>query len=200
MTPNRALAATAAVLALLALAAASSGDPRAPGAGPGVAELSAELAAGGPVVDAVTLGRWIRDRRSGLAIVDVRDTRSFVQYAIPTATNLRLPALADSLSPDSEIVLYDDGAGDAARAWLLLRRLGYPRVRILERGLLGWIDDVMEPVLPADTSEQERRWDEVAGISRYFGGVPRVGTPETATDGARSAGDAVQLLTRRGCY
>lgn len=192
--PGLALAVLAVALAALALLA---GGPDAPGR-TGVAELSAELASGVPVVDAVTVAEWIRDR-TPLRIVDVRDTSSFIRFSVPTAVNVpfpELPTLAvDSAQP---LVLYDDGDGLAVRSWLLLRRLGHPGVRIMDRGVLGWVDGVVSPVLPAGTPEEKARYQRVAAISRYFGGLPRIGQPPDP-NGA-TARDAVQLLSRRGCY
>lgn len=198
---------TQAVLAGLAIALgllAPLAGGGAPGS-PGVAELTAELADGGPLVDAVTLGEWIRDRRA-VRVWDVRaDSSAFVRFAIPTAVHVPIRALAgrlrggDAPALDSAtLVVYDGGGGAAARAWLLLRRLGHPDVRILERGVVGWIDGVVRPVLPADTPEEQARYRRVAAVSRYFGGLPRSGT-SPARDGG-DADQAVQLLSRRGCY
>ena len=94
--------------------------------------------------------------------------------------------------------MYDDGGGEAVRSWLLLRRLGHPEVRILDRGVLGWIDGVVNPVLPAGTPAQRARYERVAEVSRYFGGMPRIGDPPDRADA--TAEDAVRLLSRRGCY
>lgn len=189
-----ALGVAAIALGLLApVAGAGEGPGR-----PGVAELSRELADGAPLVDAVTVAEWIRDRQR-LRIVDVRDRSAFIRFSVPTAVHVPLPALG-ALPVDSgrPIVVYDDGEGQAVRAWLLLRRLGHPRVRILERGVLGWIDGVVNPVLPASSPAERGRYERVARVSRYFGGMPRIGEPPERVDA--SADDAVRLLTRRGCY
>lgn len=192
-TPPAVLATSAIVLAGLAPLAGAADRPGANG----VVELSGELATGAPLIDPVTVAEWIRDRRPA-RIVDVRDSSAFIRFSVPTAENVPLPALAglpvDSARP---LVLYDDGAGQAARGWLLLRRLGHPRVRIMERGVPGWIDGVVRPVLPAGTPDERVRYQRVADVSRYFGGMPRIGDPpprETTAD------EAVQLLSRRGCY
>lgn len=163
----------------------------------GVAELSEELASGAPLVDAVTVAEWIRDRRP-TRIVDVRDSSAFIRLSVPTAVHVPFDELP-GLVPDSgrTLVVYDDGAGRAVRGWLLLRRLGHPDVRILERGVLGWIDGVVRPVLPADTPGERARYQRVAEVSRYFGGMPRIGEPPAREASAEAA---VQLLSRRGCY
>jgi rhodanese-related sulfurtransferase len=194
LTTGRILAAAA--LGLAVLAPVAGGGQRAPEVG--VAELTAELAEGDAFIDAVTLGEWIRDRRP-VRIWDVRpDSGAFVRFAVPTASHVPFRDLASRAPDPVTIVVYDDGAGAAIRSWLLLRRLGHSDVRILERGVVGWIDSVVSPVLPAGTPEERERYQRVAAVSRYFGGLPRVGEP-SASAGA-SAEEAVQLLSRRGCY
>ncbi len=188
-------------LGLLAPLAGGPDTPDDTGTGlgrPGVAELTDELARGTPFLEAVTLGEWIRDRRP-VRILDLQEDGAAVRFTIPTAEHLSFDEAA-SLPLDGAwtLVLYDGGEGTAPRAWLLLRRLGHPDVRILEGGVRGWINGVISPVLPADTPEQQARYRQVAEISRYFGGVPRVGEPPP--DSLTSTEDAVLLLSRRGCY
>ncbi len=163
----------------------------------GVVELRAELSSGTPFVDPVALGEWIRARRD-IRLWDVRDdTGAFTRFAIPTAEHVPFDRLADRPVRSTPILLYDDGSGQAVRGWLLLRRLGHPDVRILRAGVLGWIEGVIRPVLPAESPDERARYRRVAAVSRYFGGLPRIGErPRRDT----SPADAVQLLSRRGCY
>jgi rhodanese-related sulfurtransferase len=191
-TPGAVLAGVALVLAALAPVVGAEERP----GRPGVAELSDELAAGAPFVDAVALAEWIRSGRP-LRVRDVRDSSAFVRFSIPTAEHAPVGRIADEpIDSTRPLVLYADGTGEAVRAWLLLRRLGH-RPHILERGILGWIDGVISPVLPAGTSDERDRYSRVAEVSRYFGGMPRIGQPPAP---ASDAGEAVRLLTRRGCY
>lgn len=195
LTTSGVLACAAILLAVLApIAGAGEGNRR---DAPGVAELSRELADGAPLVDAVTLGEWIRDRRP-LRVWDLRDEGEHVRFSIPTAEHVPFGRVAGQ-APDSSrtLVLYDDGDGRAVRAWLLLRRLGHPDVRILERGVLGWIDGILNLTMPAGTPAERERYERAAAVSRYFGGMPRVGRPAAS---AVDADEAVRLLSRRGCY
>lgn len=190
-------------LALLA-ALAGSDAARAPG-GVGPAELTAELASGDALVDPLVLAAMIRDR-AAVRLLDVRDSSAFIRFSLPTAVHATLPELArlvaeeESSGVGAPIVVYDDGGGDALRAWLLLRRLGHPDVRLLRAGVAGWLDHVLSPTLPAGSAEERARFEQVADLSRYFGGMPRVGTPRSARTGPEAAEAAITLLSRRGCY
>ncbi|HUE76806.1 MAG TPA: rhodanese-like domain-containing protein [Longimicrobiales bacterium] len=200
MRPGSFLAGAGLTFAALA-ALAGPGPDGGPG-GPGPDELGPDLVSGAALLDPLDLATLIRDRRA-VRVVDVRDSSAFIRFSIPTATHATLAELA-VLRPGETgeaIVVYDDGRGDALRAWLLLRRLGHHDVRVLRDGVAGWLDHVLTPVLPAGSREERARFDRVADLSRYFGGMPRVGEPQrkpaSTTDRAEAA---ITLLSRRGCY
>lgn len=198
MRPGTLLAGTGLTLAVLG-ALAGSGGRGGPG-GTGPVELTTELASGEALMEPLELAAMIRERRT-VRLVDVRDSSSFIRFSLPTAHPMGLPELADMAGDDrSPIVVYDDGSGAAVRAWLLLRRLGHPDVRVLNGGVLGWLDHVLNPVLPAGSPAERARFDRVAELSRYFGGMPRVGEPEERPGGPGRADAAITLLSRRGCY
>jgi rhodanese-related sulfurtransferase len=190
----RFLAGAALVLAILAALAGTSGRR---GAALDVTRLAMEIEREDDHVTALELAQWIRDRKPGLRVLDVRSDSEFAAYHIPSAERMPLAALA-SLAPasDETLVLYSEGGAHAAQGWVLLRANGHRNVYFLRGGLLDWMDDVMSPVLPADTTR-----GRVAALSRYFGGVPRAGVaplPTSPTD-APTAGAAVARLRRRGC-
>jgi rhodanese-related sulfurtransferase len=193
-SPARVLAGVALVLAVLA---ALTGTTRRGGGAVDARGLAAEIEHEDDHVTALELAQWIRDRKPGLRVLDVRSDSEFAAYHIPSAERMPLIALA-SLRPKSgeTLVLYSEGGAHAAQAWVLLRANGRRDVYFLRGGLLDWMEDVMSPTLPADTSRAR-----VAALSRYFGGVPRTGAPSlpAAANPAPTAGAAVARLRRRGC-
>jgi rhodanese-related sulfurtransferase len=161
-------------------------------------------------VTAIELAQWIKDRRPGLRVVDVRAKADFEAYHIPTAENVSLESLASAgFRPDETVVLYSEGGAHAAQGWVFLRALGLEKVFVLREGLFEWLDRVMNPTIPGDASDEARsEFGRTAALSRYFGGVPQIGAAHTAadaipparaaTDSAGSAG-AVRRVRRRGC-
>jgi rhodanese-related sulfurtransferase len=128
-------------------------------------------------VTALELARWIRDRKPGLRVIDLRPAADFETYHVPGAQ--RVPA---TFQPDETLVLISDGGAHAAQAWVFVRTMGHRNVYFLRGGINEWLDDVMNPNGPSQ---------EAAALSRYFGGVPRgrdVKRPNTAT-----------AVRRRGC-
>jgi rhodanese-related sulfurtransferase len=164
-------------------------------------------------VTAVELAQWIKDRRTGLRIVDVRTAPEFEAYHVPGAERIPIESLpAAGFRADETIVLYSEGGAHAAQAWVFLRALGYNRVYFLRGGLYEWLDQVMNPTIGPDASAATRvEFERVAALSRYFGGVPRVGAPSAADEEhivpgsgravpvARQATAMAARVRRRGC-
>ena len=202
----------------LGLAAPFAGNPhRAARATVDVEALAGVVARGEDHVEAVELAAWIRERKPGLRVLDVRSQAEFDAYAIPTASHLSLDALArTTFDPTETLVLYSEGGAHAAQAWVLLRALGVRQVYFLRGGLADWLGEVMHPVLAADATAQARvAFERAAELSRYFGGQPSLESPElsglsaqsVAPSGAPAEGAAtasrttalLQRTRRRGC-
>ncbi|MBB6187536.1 rhodanese-like domain-containing protein [Rhodanobacter sp. MP7CTX1] len=147
-------------------------------------------------VSARQLAEWIRDRRPGLRVIDVRSPAEFHDDAIPTAENMPIDQLAKSrFAPDQNIVLYSQEGAHAGQAWVMLRSLGVTQAVFVPGGLADWREEVLSPLLPANASPAERA--RIADLSHYFGGAPRVeGTQDGEIAGAAQTG---QRSRRRGC-
>jgi rhodanese-related sulfurtransferase len=169
---------------VLGLAAAFAGTPdRARNARLDVESLARAVEHEDDHVTAVELAEWIRERRPGLRVVDIRSSGEFEALHIPTAQRIPLSDLSKTpFRHDETIVLYSEGGAHAGQGWVFLRALGYTRVYFLRGGLREWLDDVMSPVLAPTTTDSARRaFTRVSELSRYFGGSPRVGTSTGST-------------------
>jgi rhodanese-related sulfurtransferase len=183
----------------------SSSNPSRTGASAVAADLASEIEHEDDHVTALELAQWIRDRKPGLRVLDVRSDSEYSAYHIPSAERMPLPTLAKLPPNETEtLVLYSEGGAHAAQGWVLLRATGHRNVYFLRGGLLDWMEDVMSPALPADSSRVR-----VAALSRYFGGTPRAGVaplplggataPRAGQPTATTAASAVARLRRRGC-
>lgn len=200
---RRYLAIAAAVLALLA-AVKGSPSPLTPGS-VDVAALARDIEGEADHVTAIELAQWIKDRKPGLRVLDVRSDSEFKEFAIPTAERVPLTAMA-GMRPraDETLVLYSEGGAHAAQGWVLLRASGHGNVFFLRGGLLDWMDDIVSPVIspPSGNAAADSVWARQASLSRYFGGTPRVGaTPILPQVDPReaTAAAAVSRAKRRGC-
>ncbi len=171
ITPRHALAGAAAIGGVLALFAGSPYRVRSGSID--VDRLAAAVAHEDDHVTAIELARWIRDRKAGLRIIDLRTAAEFDQYHLPRAENVPIESLAATpFDPAETIVLLSDGGAHAAQGWVFLQALGHRQVFFLRGGLQEWIDEVMNPTTP-----------EGIAVGRYFGGVPRVAAPASGADG-----------------
>jgi hypothetical protein len=142
-------------------------------------------------ISALDLAQWLRARRPGLLLVDVRTAEAFDADRLPGA---RLLAEVDAaaLRAADTVVVYADARADAEGLRGPSNVLAtVPHVLRLYGGIAAWNDEVLFPVLRADASaRQQRDFATRALLSRYFGGSPRLLDPGAAPARGRS---------RRGC-
>jgi uncharacterized membrane protein YedE/YeeE/rhodanese-related sulfurtransferase len=143
-------------------------------------------------VTATEVASWIKDRRPGLRIIDLRSASTFDDYHVPTAEQHSVESLTMlSVSRDETLVLYGSDERQAVEALTIVR--GRAQAFILSGGVTSWLDEVMSPTLPANASTQQTAaFARVSELSRYFGGTPRIG-------GQASARQSVQQIRKRGC-
>lgn len=165
-----------ALAAALGLAAAAVGPlPHADGAAPPIAPLD--------------LAEWIRARKDGLRVVDLRDRSAFDEEHVPSAEPMEIAELRSEVHPTETVVLCASEASALARAAALLQATGHRNVFQLRGGVPAWRDEVMFPALPAGASPSERAaYERAAALSRYFGGSPRKGAPEGTPSPPRPRG------------
>ncbi len=161
----------------LGLAAAFAGSPYRHRSGQlDIGRAVGAIEDGSDHVTALELAAWIRDRKPGLRVVDIRPAADFAAYAIPTAANIPLERLMQTpFQPHETVVLYSEEGAHAGQAWVLLRALGVFNAWFIAGGLADWRDDVMAPVLSPDaTAEAKQAFAATAELSRYFGGQPTI--------------------------
>lgn len=196
----KATALTAGAL-LLGVAAPFAGSPYRAPQHLDVDGLVAQIERGEDHVAALELAGWIRERKPGLRVIDVRTPEEFAAYSIPTAENIPLDRLArTSFGEDETIVLYSEGGAHAGQAWVLLTALGHKHVRFIVGGLVDWHYEVMAPVLAPDASAQDRQVFEAASeLSRYFGGEPGLASAQEPHAANSATRPRAASLRRRGC-
>jgi hypothetical protein len=133
-----------------------------------LAVLAAFVSKPRPVeVAPLELAQWIKDRKPGLRVIDTRSESAFKEYSIPTAERGPVKAVSGET-----LVFYSDSGGT------------------LRGGLLGWMNDVMNPVIAGSDTARAR----ISALSRYFGGTPRL---RESVDPSLAA--ALARMKRRGC-
>jgi rhodanese-related sulfurtransferase len=168
------------------------------GASVDVMALASAVAREEDHVTALELAQWIKERRPGLRVVDVRAAEEYEAYHVPSAERIDLEALTSTPFRASDIiVLYSEGGAHAAQGWVFLRALGYRRVYFLRGGLYEWLEQVMNPTLSAEATLAAReQFARASVLSRYFGGVPRSDLPALRDETIRLTGVSRDSIPR----
>jgi len=128
-----------------------------------------------------------------LQLIDVRAEKFYNKFTLKGAINI---PMKDLLKPENleyldqdvyKTVLFSNGTSDADVAWILVTRLGYENVYVMEGGLNRWVENILQP------KEKSVIWDRVddqmyqyrRGASEYFGG--KVIEPEEGTNAGPKA-------------
>ena len=106
-------------------------------------------------VSATELATWVKDRKPGLRVVDLRPKAEFVDYHIPGAEHATVEGLTVH---DGETVVLVADARNAERAASVLGSRAY----VLRGGFDAWREEIANPKKPTP-------------ISRYFGAARRGG-------------------------
>ncbi len=205
--PFTAVRKAAAVFAALGIIAAFAGSPyRNAFARVDTKQLTLD-AAQTDQVTVTELAERLVEGRNDFLLVDVRDSAAFAVYHLPGALHVPLATLTAGFAARTErIVFYSASEVHAAQAWLLLRSLGYPSVKLLAGGIEEWKRSVLFPTTPAATASAQEQTDfaKRAAIAKFFGGAPQgaagsaptsapalpkltLPTPSAAPAGARGA-------------
>jgi rhodanese-related sulfurtransferase len=188
---NQRLALLAFVLGLVAIAATPTRGPRVV---IDAKSLALDIQQGGDRVDPRTLARWIIEGRTDYRLVGLLDD---TEAAVPGIEAIPVGQLLDgSLERGEKILLLSEDGTRAAQARVLLQANGYKGAMIIDGGVRGWRERVVNPVLDG-VPEAERA--TIAAMSARFGGAPRTGTAAaSATAGttpATAAAVAAPMLT-----
>lgn len=136
-------------------------------------------------VTAGELAQWILEKRSDYQLIDLRDEWHFDDYHIPTAINvpratLFQPERLKQLDRQKKIVVYSLGAGDGAKAQLLLSMKGY-RAYALEDGIIGWWDAIMTPSSIRSAKPSSSGYQQARQLREFF--MTGSAAPAAATSG-----------------
>ena len=99
---------------------------------------------------------------STLLVVDVRSRRRFARGHLPLSQPIPAGLLVSGEWPDGDLLLVDDGTGEAERVRESLHRAGYPR-RILQ--LAGGIEAWRAAGFPVEASPPSWSWHRWLGGS-----------------------------------
>lgn len=130
------------------------------------------------------LADWLIKGKYDYRLVDLRDSKEYEKYSIPTSENIPVNELLKSdLARNEKIVLYSNHDVVSSQAWFLLKADDYKGVYILDGGLKSWEEQILFPKCTCEENpsiEQKQHHAKLAEVSKYFGGKLRSGTNNVA--------------------
>jgi rhodanese-related sulfurtransferase len=141
-----------------------------------------------------------------IQLIDVRSPEEFKKFSLPGAINIPLDKILDKdksgnyvwdgiLNQDvKKNIFYSDGSIYSNQAWMIVRRMNYKNNYILKGGLNAWVETIMRPKAPAQTTSQSEfdLYETRKAAAMHFGGGGNSGTSTventaTSTDVKKTA-------------
>lgn len=125
-----------------------------------------------------------------LLLVDVRDEKSFNDFALKGAVNIPLDKITSEefksvLHQNGfDYVFYSNGDIQAENAWLICSRMGLKNLYIMKGGLNHWVETIFNPAEPPQSAPSEAwdTYDSRRAAQQYFLGNNEAPATETGKD------------------
>lgn len=136
------------------------------------------------------IAQMIIEKDPTLELIDVRSEDEYAEFTLQGALNIPLDSLvAESYQDylgieDMNAVFFSNDDIKADQAWVIARRMGYNSIYVMKGGLNCWINTIINPIKPAETSSLEKfeQYNLRRGASMYF-----TGAEISADEGSKSA-------------
>jgi rhodanese-related sulfurtransferase len=156
-------------------------------------QLLEETNAGVQYYSPEELADLIIKKDPSIQLIDVRNEDEYTKFSLPGAINIPLSEiLADEWKDylDQDVyfnIFYSNGTLKSDKAWMITRQLGYENNYVLMGGLNYWVETIMNPEAPANTSPDEEfaRYDFRRGAGMALGGS--AGKPTGDSSAAKPA-------------
>ena len=136
--------------------------------------------------DKISAEKIADDYLAGLGdykIIDIRSAQAFATYHLPESENMHVNSDEfNDIERNENIVIYSDDAEATAKVWFILKARGYKSVRTLDGGLKSWMDNVLYPSKPVDTSKAaQEAFAKRAVVAERLGGEAQGADGSTKT-------------------
>jgi len=121
------------------------------------------------------LAAWLVEEKQDFVLVDVRPSSDFEKGQIGDAQNIPMTELVtaatlESLPHDRKVVVYSNGAENAAKGEVMLRLAGFD-AHVLAGGYNAWQQRILNPEISADELDGENlQVSAQRALSCYFVG------------------------------
>lgn len=124
-----------------------------------------------------------------LMLIDVRSAEEFNAFSIPGAINIPLDSLLSASAQEMlnqkemDKVFYSNADVTSDQAWIICKRMGMPRIYVMQGGVNKWFNTIVKAEKPAETAPTEAMdlyQFRVAANQYFFGNSEKAVTPKVA--------------------
>ncbi len=124
------------------------------------------------------VAKAIISKDPSLQLIDIRTADEYNKFTLKGAINIPLKDLLKKENLDYfdqdvyNTVIFSNGSSNSDVAWMILTRLGYKNIYIMDGGLNAWVDNILRPKYNPIVwdRKQEDLYEFRKGASFYFGG------------------------------
>jgi rhodanese-related sulfurtransferase len=122
-----------------------------------------------------------------LMLIDVRPTKEFNVFSIPGSINIPLDSLLSASAQEilnqkeMDKVFYSNADVTSDQAWIICKRMGMPRIYVMQGGVNKWFNTIVKAEKPAETAPTESMdlyHFRVAANQYFFGNSEKAVTPK----------------------
>lgn len=125
------------------------------------------------------VARMIIQKDPSLELIDVRNNNEFDKYSLPNSINVPHDSLLNSSNllyfgiPGTKVVFVANDDIKSDQAWILIKRLGYESIYVLEGGINKWFETIIQPKEPSEdeASVAFETYSFRKGAQLYFTGA-----------------------------
>jgi rhodanese-related sulfurtransferase len=153
------------------------------------------------------VARMIIEKDPTLELIDVRSTDEYSEFRLENSLNIPMDSIMveayqDYLGiEDMNAVFYSNDDIKADQTWVIAKRLGYKNIYVMKGGLNCWVNTIIQPVKPEETSslEEFELYSFRKGASIYFSGAVLDDSSDDTKSGVIVARKKKKAVAEGGC-
>ena len=113
-------------------------------------------------------------KKQNLTVVDLRGRKDYNDYHIPSAINVGASKINPNVFDKDNMIVFYSGRDNISKAvQYKFEKEGFKDAYFLNGGIDDWMNKILFPVLPENSSEAEKKnFEKIERRSMYFGGQP----------------------------
>lgn len=125
-----------------------------------------------------------------MLLIDVRPESEFKTFSIPGAVNIPADSILSASAQEMlgqkamDKVFYSNSDVTSDQAWIICKRMGMPRIYVMQGGVNKWFSTIVKAEKPAETASTnaiDQYQFRIAACQYFFGSPEMAVTPKNET-------------------